>query len=181
MNKKIILFLLCIITQLNAATTGIALYLNLMKKILINSIYQDPSGKPGVNPTFTKYDAKKREVGCDWPQLAHTMIGLKRLNNIQYCVEDVLVNNIPGDFIETGVWRGGSTIFMRAILAAYNEKNRIVWISDSFQGLPSPNADNYIADKNSAYHKANFLSVSLEEVKNNFKKYDLLGPVDFSS
>ena len=43
------------------------------------------------------------------------MIGLKRLDNIQYCVETVLHDKIPGDLVETGVWRGGASIFMRAV------------------------------------------------------------------
>ncbi len=44
------------------------------------------------------------------------MIGAKRLDNLQSCVEDVLAKGVSGDLIETGVWRGGATIFMRAIL-----------------------------------------------------------------
>ena len=46
------------------------------------------------------------------------MMGAERLNNIRHCIEDVLRNNVPGDLIETGVWRGGGVIFMRAILTA---------------------------------------------------------------
>ncbi len=51
--------------------------------------------------------------GRVWPSAAHTMIGLKRLGNTQSCVESVLADGVPGDLIETGVWRGGATVFMR--------------------------------------------------------------------
>lgn len=136
------------------------LYLDMIKKTILNTIYEpDPL----------------KEWGGSWPQTAHTMIGLKRMNNIQYCIEDVLANNVPGDFIETGVWRGGATIFMRAILKAYNAKDRYVWVADSFEGLPLPDLQKYPDDKGSEwFHTQPLLSVSLEQVKENFKKYDLL-------
>lgn len=146
-----------------------------MKKILINSIYQDPGAKPDYEKlNFTHYESSKRERGRDWPSLAHTMVGLKRLDNVQFCIQEIINNNIPGDFIETGVWRGGTTIFMRAVLKAYDITDRRVWVADSFQGLPSPKSDLYPADSNSKLHYISYLSVSLEEVKNNFQKYNLL-------
>ena len=46
-----------------------------------------------------------------------------------------------GDLIETGVWRGGTTIFMRALLKAHWITNRCVWAADSFEGLPPPNPE----------------------------------------
>ncbi len=65
-----------------------------------------------------------RAVGKDWPAEADTMIGLKRLDNLQYCVTEVIRKKVPGDLIETGVWRGGASIFMRAILKLYGDQTR---------------------------------------------------------
>lgn len=144
------------------------LYLDLMKKCLINSIYQDP------NNTGNKYNKEQRENGLDWPNQAHTMIGLKRLNNIQFCVESVLKNNILGDLVETGVWRGGAVIFMRAILKAHNITDRMVWAADSFKGLPAPDTSSYPMDQGSNFHTLPYLAVSLNQVKSNFSCYDLL-------
>jgi hypothetical protein len=42
------------------------------------------------------------EEGNAWPAVAHTMIGMKRLDNLHSVVDDVLRNNVPGDFVETG-------------------------------------------------------------------------------
>ena len=64
------------------------------------------------------YDSKLREVGRDWPSRAESMIGLRRMENIQYCVQTVLDDDVPGDLIEAGVWRGGACIFMKANLLA---------------------------------------------------------------
>ncbi len=117
---------------------------------------------------------KARENGTDWPECADTMIGLKRLNNVQMCVTDVIRRGVPGDLIETGVWRGGSTIFMRAILKALGDQNRTVWVADSFEGLPKPDTGTYGADARDNHHLFDELRISLEQVKANFAKYGLL-------
>lgn len=121
-----------------------------------------------------KSDYSARVEGLDWPLNADTMIGIKRLNNIQFCIEEILKNNIEGDFIETGVWRGGATIFMNAVLKANGVNTRQVWVADSFEGLPRPNEDKYTYDKNDRHYLVDTLAVSLDTVKNNFRKYDLL-------
>jgi hypothetical protein len=102
------------------------------------------------------------------------MIGLARLNNVQYCVEDVILNGVSGDLIEAGVWRGGASIFMRAILKAHGITDRTVWVADSFSGLPPPNPDKYPADYGDIHHTIDLLRVPLEEVRSNFVKFDLL-------
>ena len=125
----------------------------------------------GTDPEAAK---KARENGTDWPECADTMIGLKRLNNVQMCVTDVVRRGVPGDLIETGVWRGGSTIFMRAILKAFADQNRTVWVADSFQGLPKPDVVNYPADTKDSFHECDQLRISVDQVKANFAKYGLL-------
>jgi O-methyltransferase len=101
------------------------------------------------------------------------MLSLARLDNIQFCMESALKDRVPGDVIETGVWRGGATIFMRAVLKAYDVRDRSVWVADSFEGLPPPSGA-YPADADSTLHERRELAVSLEEVSENFRKYDLL-------
>jgi hypothetical protein len=169
------------------------LYLDLLKRCLINWIYGDAETQAVTPQVFWKrklveilqnqglkvvrpapMDPKLRSDGLDWPAIGHTMIGLKRLDNLQFCVEDVLANNIPGDFIEAGVWRGGATIFMRAILEAYGIENRIVWVADSFEGCPKPNAEKYPQDVDSHLYTRKILAVSIDEVKANFQRYGLL-------
>lgn len=170
-----------------------ALYLDLMKRCLTKSIYREPYVLPVESRAFVKrlvvkafaargihlvrkepFDLTKR-----YP-VGHTMIGMDRLDNIQVCVEDVINRGVPGDLIETGVWRGGATIFMRAVLKAYGVTDRRVWVADSFEGFPPPNPAKYphdtidvtraraIADSQLAQ------AVSLEEVTSNFTSYGLL-------
>ena len=89
-----------------------SLYLDTMERILCNTIYRDAHWAPGGGEA--PYDPEKRAVGLDWPTNALTMIGSARLRHLRSCVEIVLNENVPGDLIETGVWRGGASIMMRA-------------------------------------------------------------------
>lgn len=126
-----------------------------------------------------RLDPRTQEEGRGYSRGAHTMIGLKRLENLQYCIETVLAESVPGDLIETGVWRGGATIFMRGVLKAYDCTDRTVWVADSFEGLPKPDAK-HAADAGARWHESEDLAVSLAQVKENFESYDLLdGQVRF--
>jgi Macrocin-O-methyltransferase (TylF) len=149
------------------------LYLDLMKLCLTDMIYGDVSGALNLNAS-EPFNEKIRREGRDWPAYAHTMIGMKRLDNLHKCCESVLARNVPGDFIETGVWRGGASIFMRAVLKEYRVSERVVWVADSFQGLPRPNAEKYPADEKSRLYERKEFRVRLEEVRANFAKYGLL-------
>jgi hypothetical protein len=149
-----------------------SLYLNLLKKTLTATIYAD---EPDVDdPRYVRGFIAHYIKGH-----AHTMVPLVRLTNVQECVVDVLERGVPGDLIETGVWRGGTTIFMRAILKAYGVTNRRVWVADSFQGLPEPDEERHPEEAHA--HKSKIMTdeykhfaVSAEDVRANFRRYDLL-------
>jgi O-methyltransferase len=120
------------------------------------------------------FDRASREVGADWPARAETMVGLKRLANVRHCIESVLDDGVPGDLVETGVWRGGTSIFMRGVLAAYGAKDRTVWLADSFQGLPPPDPARFPADENLDFSGNKYLAAGVDTVKRNFERYGLL-------
>jgi O-methyltransferase len=120
------------------------------------------------------FNATARAEGREWPAEAETMIGLARLDNLHRLIADVLRNGVPGDLAECGVWRGGATIFMRAVLAAYGDPDRLVWVADSFEGLPRPDLDRYPAERGDTHWRYEELAVGVEEVKRNFARYGLL-------
>jgi O-methyltransferase len=169
------------------------LYLELLKKTLTFSLWPEPP--VDLSQAFWKTRrpirqrsimlvqkilkrkslqlCKQRSIGRDrieqgryWPSYAHTMIGLRRLDNIQHCVETVLRERVEGDLIETGVWRGGACILMRGVLAAYGINDRKVYLADSFEGLPKPDVETSPIDHSSKLYQHDFLA--------NFEKYDLL-------
>ena len=145
-------------------------YLQLMQEVLINAIYQGRAMDPWSQPEF---DARRRNAGLDWPQQAVTMIARVRLRSLRECCELVLREGIAGDFVETGIWRGGACIMMAAVVAAYGDTERNVWGFDSFQGLPPPNEEEYPSDRGDQLHRFPQLVVSLEEVTDNFRRMGL--------
>ena len=118
--------------------------------------------------------AEKREEGRYWPLLAHTMVGRKRLDNLRACVETVLREGVPGDFVEAGVWRGGAAIFLQGVLTAHGAADRRLYVADSFRGLPPPDAARYPADAGDRHSTFDFLAVPRAEVESNFRRYGLL-------
>lgn len=177
--------------------TAAELYLDLLKKCLTRYLFGE-SYVPAVPPRGTlkhtafepvrrwlagkdmevirhvPFDQQTRAEGRDWPARAESMAGLRRLENLQFCVTDVLRRGVPGDLIETGAWRGGVTIFMRAILEAYGDTGRRVWVADSFQGLPRPDPERWPAEAGDEHWTRGELAVPLEEVQANFARYGLL-------
>lgn len=61
----------------------------------------------------------------------------ERLMVVDSLYRQVREQNIPGDLMECGVWRGGITVYMRALLKAFGDDSRNVWVSDSFNGVPN--------------------------------------------
>lgn len=146
------------------------LYLETIKRCITDSIYKtkDISGiDRWARPNM-------KEVVQYYPGSEQTMMARWAADKLHELMDDVERHQVPGDFIETGVWRGGLTIFMRAFLKAHGDTTRKVWVADSFQGLPKPNYKKYPDDKGLDLSGVSWLKVSLEEVKANFARYGLL-------
>lgn len=101
-----------------------------------------------------------------------TLLPWSNLQHLDFAIRDTISRNIEGDFIETGVWKGGACILAKSI---YNEisPNRKVYVADSFEGLPRPDPM-YPQDANDMHYTDDMLKISLESVKDNFEKCGLL-------
>jgi hypothetical protein len=102
------------------------------------------------------------------------MVSIKRFNNVLLCIDNIIADGVDGDFIETGVLRGGCSILMKAALKAHGITDRDIWLADSFKGLPPPNSEKYPADSGATWHLFLGGEASLEHVKRNFDRYGLL-------
>lgn len=120
-----------------------------------------------INEMMSKEIDFERMEGLDWPTDALSMIGMKRMNNLHEMLDYIRENEIEGDLIETGVWKGGATIFMKLYCDIY-EMNKKVFVCDSFEGLPKPSG-NFPQDYGDNHHTFTQLAISLESVKKNFK------------
>ncbi|MBW8484305.1 TylF/MycF/NovP-related O-methyltransferase [Actinomadura parmotrematis] len=164
---------------------GARLYLDLLKRCLLGLLQEDPPIPTPWRPG-DRFDAAARRAGADWPSRAHTMVGLARLDHLEALVGRILADGVPGDLLEAGVARGGTTIFLRGLLKAHGRTDRTVWAADSFRGFPrpgEPGGDSPLAGRiagalagaaaDSAY--ARFLrGTSLAEVRHAFDTYGLL-------
>lgn len=164
------------------------LYIELLKRCVGNFVYDDDldllHGRVRVDPASGECEVlpgqpipappREKFLGSVWPSRAHTMIGMPRLDNLHQTIERVLADGVPGDLIETGVWRGGATIFMRGVLAAHGVVDRVVWVADSFAGLPPGDPSRYPQESKVPFDRFHELAVPLTEVRDNFARYQLL-------
>jgi hypothetical protein len=165
------------VSETRAATDLRTDYLQLLKRALIGLLEVSPTTgrfRDGKIEAIPLRNMEKRLEGRDWPANGYTMVGMKRLDNVQKCIEDVLADGVPGDLVETGVWRGGTSIFMRAVLKAHGVEDRTVFVADSFEGLPAPDAETFPHDAKSRLHNYEFLAVSQETVAEHFGRFGLL-------
>jgi O-methyltransferase len=111
-----------------------------------------------------------------------TMVSYERLWATIMACKYVVEQNIDGDFVECGVWRGGNAIAAAEIFKLYNFPRK-VWLFDTFKGMTAP-ADNDLRafDGESAENKYRISQkgehnewcyASLNDVRNNFAKRKL--------
>ena len=177
-------------------------YLDLLKKALANVVYPEDalrldlalSGDLPGDPLEARrllrdvryrrpeaYDdlvAAKQEGalgGAFGSRLAHTMIGLSGLDNLERCASRVFADGVPGDFLEAGACHGGASIFLRALQVAYGEEGRATWVADSFAGVPAPDhAVDREHELDLTEERHPWMAAGLEAVRDNFATYDLL-------
>jgi len=163
------------------------MYLELLKRSLTRTGFDDSFGIIPRN-TRTLFHAirwnlfslvrrvfrlARLEIVTNDGRIGESMMGMGAMNNLHQCIETVVTDGVDGDFCETGIWRGGGCIFMAAAAKVHNQQHRLIWCCDSFEGLPKPNAELYPADKDDKCWEQE-LGVSVNQVKENFRKYDLL-------
>lgn len=172
-------------------------YLNLLKAALTNLIYPEHElriellEQEGAKPDLPRQMRDIRYRGAElfedlvahkadgrvWrgkaTRFSHTMIGLRRLQNLEWCAGQIFDGGIEGDFLEAGVCQGGAAIFLRALQVAHGQDWRRTWVADSFEGLPKPTSE---FDEGYELHEEAqpWLAASLTAVQDNFRSYDLL-------
>lgn len=116
-------------------------------------------------------DVNRRERGNDWPLFGITMTGTMRIQTLEAILVDVFFNKIEGGVMETGVWRGGTSVFARGVMRAFLNGNNPLYVCDSFSGLPPSSG---LDAKDVGWDNTPFLEVSDIEVAQNFHTHGLL-------
>ncbi|WPU93553.1 TylF/MycF/NovP-related O-methyltransferase [Mucilaginibacter sabulilitoris] len=68
----------------------------------------------------------------------YTMTTPERIASLVNAVNYLVKNNIEGDFVECGVWRGGSTMAAIDTLVKTGDKNREIYLYDTYEGMSEP-------------------------------------------
>lgn len=160
-----------------------------LAKHAINSLFN----AVGLQVVSLKHSSLENQLPVEFTEAEQAIYQFVRQNELSMVApsglwatmlacKHILAHDIPGDFVECGVWRGGTAILAAAILQQHGS-NRKVYLYDTFAGMSQPedndiNLDNgkpaaqlYQANKK-ATHNA-WCYASLEDVKNNFVKAGL--------
>lgn len=120
----------------------------------------DVSSEGGCSATLA-YEVGLRDWGLDWPPRGFSMIGRARLLNLKGAIEAVNREEIAGNIVELGVWRGGAMMLASAVNIESDFK-RDIYLFDAFASLQD-------------YETASgFLAVSEEDVRRAFSDFGLL-------
>jgi O-methyltransferase len=111
----------------------------------------------------------------------YTMTSLERMYGLYQSVNYVIDNKIEGDFVECGVWRGGSSMMMALMLKERGESNRKLFLYDTFEGMSAPtehdktakgsiHASAYLKkEKKKEHERSVWCYASIEDVQQNLQ------------
>jgi O-methyltransferase len=67
-----------------------------------------------------------------------TMTSPERIKVLLDAIRYIISNNIKGDYVECGVWKGGSTLAVASVLEIMNNFDKKLWLYDTFEGMSEP-------------------------------------------
>lgn len=107
----------------------------------------------------------------------YTMTSIERMFALYKAVEYVAKNKIEGDFVECGVWKGGSSMLIALTLMKFGITNKKIWMYDTYEGMSEPSehdADKHGVDAKKQLEQASksdqnsvWCYSSFDEVKSN--------------
>ena len=105
-----------------------------------------------------------------------TMTNSKRIFYLYFSVNYIIKNKIPGEIVECGVWKGGSVMAIVFTLLKNKNKNKRIFLYDTFMGMTKPSKKDYMLKSNisakNLIEQNEYLRciANLSEVKNNIYK-----------
>jgi O-methyltransferase len=82
----------------------------------------------------------------------YTMTSKERMYALYKATEYVVNSKIPGDFVECGVWKGGSVMLIAHTLLRLKVKNRKLYLYDTFTGMTKPSKEDYTLSDHKLAH-----------------------------
>ncbi len=116
-----------------------------MKKLLLNllnrfgySISRTARQHPNIVGTQYPPDMDKDFITLYEQCRPYTMTSIERMYSVYKAIEYIVKFNIPGDMVECGVWKGGSSMLIALTLLSLNDKKRSVYLYDTYTGMSAP-------------------------------------------
>ena len=153
------------------------LFKSLFKKINYNLIKNETFVFKDAYPEASDFQVNLYNICSQYTMTSH-----ERVFSLMQSIEFVKKNNVDGDFVECGVWKGGNLILFQKYIEKY-ELDKKIYAYDTFEGMSEPeDVDKTFSGESSIYlleklkkkkvnRKENILiaECSLEDVKKNFK------------
>lgn len=147
-----------------------------------------------VNRVLSRFGYVRKEIAADLPVdikedtvflglydkcRPYTMTSVERMFGMYKAVNYIIDNKIPGDFVECGVWKGGSSMMIALTLKERSISDRSIFLYDTFEGMSEPtdndksfsgiDAAQLLKKEDPAISSSVWCVSSIEEVKSNLK------------
>lgn len=110
-----------------------------MKRSIISAINKSGYTVTKNQPNEKKYPDIEKEFWNFFDLCKpYTMTSVERLYSLYKSVDYLIRNNIPGDFVECGVWKGGNPMLIATMLLKYKITNKKIFLYDTFEGMSNP-------------------------------------------
>ena len=97
----------------------------------------------------------------------NTATSIERMYALKEAVKYIVSNNIVGDLVECGVWKGGSCMLIARTLLEYDQNDRLLWLYDTFEGMTLPTNEDI--EKETGIKGGDLL----ENIEKNTDKYNM--------
>jgi len=153
---------------------------NIIKKIVQNSGYDiRKKGSFDIPPEFPS-DFTENDIEIIKKVKPFTLTSNERIYALLQATKYVMHNDVPGDIIECGVWRGGSMMAVALTLLKEKKSEKDLYLFDTYEGMSKPTdqdvsfegrkADNQFEENKRNEDSADWCFTSLDEVKQNVIK-----------
>ncbi|MBH8564818.1 class I SAM-dependent methyltransferase [Nostoc sp. CENA67] len=68
----------------------------------------------------------------------YTLLSEKRLFSLYSLAKKVCLEDIPGNFVECGSYKGGAAALLATVIKRYSLRPRLLYACDTFEGMPEP-------------------------------------------
>jgi hypothetical protein len=120
---------------------------------MFRKIVQKVRGIGRLKPTPVYYDQPEWVRSIISAVGPFTMTSAQRVISLCNAVEYVVRNDIPGAFVECGVWRGGSMMAAALALKYCGVTDREIFLFDTFEGMPPPSKEDIRAEDHKSAHE----------------------------